>query len=230
MAAVLREEKKLREREEQEKKRLKDLEENLRDSTEFDNWKNEQKEKEKIERMEHMQRKKIEMELSRESAMKAYNEKVHENKKTVLEMKVIAEEKLIEKQVIVNEVWEQKHKLIEGVLETRDNAAKEKVKVLEKNKKIHDENKKELEIIFDKKKEEDEIERKKRVELIRQIHELESQPKIRTKGYDPTETAGLGLLEEMSLVELREKLDTMKRQREQEREMKRQDNLQKRDN
>lgn len=31
-----------------------------------------------------MQRKKIEMELSRESAIKAYNEKVTENKKTVI--------------------------------------------------------------------------------------------------------------------------------------------------
>lgn len=39
VAAILREDKKLKELEEAEKKKLHDLEWNLRDSTEFENWK-----------------------------------------------------------------------------------------------------------------------------------------------------------------------------------------------
>ncbi len=51
------------------------------------------------------------------------------------------------------------------------------------------------------------MERKKREELIRQIRELERIPIVRTKGFDPTETSGVGLLEEMSIAELRERLE-----------------------
>ena len=42
-----------------------------------------------------------------------------------------------------------------------------------------------------KKKEEDEVEHKKKEELIRKIREIQKQPKERTKGYDPTETSFL---------------------------------------
>lgn len=45
MAAILREEKNLLAEEEKERKRLHDLEWNLRDSSEFENWKIEQKHK-----------------------------------------------------------------------------------------------------------------------------------------------------------------------------------------
>lgn len=44
---------------------------------------------------------------------------------------------------------------------------------------------------------------------------------MRTKGFDPTETAGYGLLEEMSIAELRERIEFNKRKIEQDTEMKR---------
>lgn len=66
----------------------------------------------------------------------------------------------------------------------------------------------------------------KRQELIRQIRELEKIPIVRTKGFDPTEAGGHGLLEEMSIAELRERIEFNRRQVEQETEKKRQDNLQ----
>ena len=50
-----------------------------------------------------------------------------------------------------------------------------------------------------------------RVELIRQIRELEKIPIQRTKGFDPTEAGGHGLMEEMSIAELRERLEFNKR-------------------
>lgn len=61
-----------------------------------------------------------------------------------------------------------------------------------------------------KKQDEEAIEHAKKVELIRQIRELEKIPIQRTKGFDPTETSGLGLMEEMSIAELRERLEFQK--------------------
>lgn len=76
-----------------------------------------------------------------------------------------------------------------------------------------------------RKKEEDAIEQQKREELIRQIRELEKIPIVRTKGFDPTETGGHGILEEMSIAELRERIEFNKREREIETNMKREENL-----
>jgi hypothetical protein len=45
---------------------------------------------------------------------------------------------------------------------------------------------------------------------------------VRTKGFDPTEAGDHGLLEEMSIAELRERLEFQRRQNEQDLEMKRQ--------
>jgi hypothetical protein len=62
-----------------------------------------------------------------------------------------------------------------------------------------------------------------------QIRELEKIPIVRTKGFDPTEAGGYGLLEEMSIAELRERLEYNKRQEEQNVELKRQTNLTRKD-
>ena len=72
VAAILREQKKLKQKIDEQQKRMKDLQMNMRDETEHQNWKKEMKEKDKYEEMELQMRRKIEMELAREAAMKAY--------------------------------------------------------------------------------------------------------------------------------------------------------------
>jgi hypothetical protein len=57
-----------------------------------------------------------------------------------------------------------------------------------------------------RKHDEEELERGKKQELIRQIRELEKIPIVRTRGYDPTESGAHGLLQEMSMFELRERV------------------------
>lgn len=70
-AAVKAEALAIKKEEEAEAKRLKDLEWNQRDETEFVTWKKEMDEREEILRLDYIQRKKIEMELSREEAILA---------------------------------------------------------------------------------------------------------------------------------------------------------------
>ena len=97
------------------------------------------------------------------------------------------------------------------------------------NRELRNQISKEIAEALKRKKDEEEFEHRRKQELIRQIRELEKIPIVRTKGFDPTETGGYGLLEEMSIAELRERIEFNKRQLEQETEQKRQENLAKKD-
>lgn len=97
------------------------------------------------------------------------------------------------------------------------------------NRELRDQINKEISDALKRKRDEEEFEHQRKQELIRQIRELEKIPIVRTKGFDPTEAGGHGLLEEMSIAELRERIEYNKRQVEQETEKKRQDNLARKD-
>ena len=87
----------------------------------------------------------------------------------------------------------------------------------------------ELQEALKKRQDEEAADLAKKAELIRQIRELEKIPIQRTRGFDPTEAGGHGLMEEMSIAELRERLEFQKRQQEQEVEFKRESNLTKKE-
>ena len=133
--------------------------------------------------------------------------------------------KFAEKDEKMKEDWQKKKETVETVISQKDNASREMEKLKEDKRKIRDEVNKDLSEALQRRKEEDEIEQRKKEELIRQIRELERVPIVRTKGFDPTETAGFGLLDEMSIAELRERLEFNKMHREQEVTAKREDNL-----
>ena len=97
------------------------------------------------------------------------------------------------------------------------------------NRETRDVMNKEITDALQRKKEEEMALHAKRQELIRQIRELEKIPIIRTKGFDPTEAGGHGLLEEMSIAELRERIEFNKRMIEQDTERRRQENLNRKD-
>lgn len=228
-AAVKREALALKKAQEEEEKRLRDLEYNQRDDTEFTTWKREMDERDEILRFDQIQRKKIEMELARENAIMAQEQKAHENKVQAKRMKESANERLEEREKNNQELFAKKIDIVEKVHAHRDKASEAVETMKEENRALRDQINREITEALQRKKDEEAAEHKRKQELIRQIRELEKIPIVRTKGFDPTEAGGHGLLEEMSIAELRERIEHNKRKLEQETEAKRQANLAKKD-
>ena len=88
---------------------------------------------------------------------------------------------------------------------------KNKLKFINDNQELYTNRKKELDELNLIMLEEKKIYNQRRDDLIRQIREFEKLPIKREKRFDPTETPGYDFLEEMSLVELKERLALQKR-------------------
>ena len=112
----------------------------------------------------------------------------------------------------IQEILEQKKEVIAQVQANKDAAAEQVVLKMQENKAVRDEVHRDLQEALKKRQDEEAAELAKKAELIRQIRELEKIPIQRTKGFDPTEAGGHGLMEEMSIAELRERLEFNKRQ------------------
>ncbi len=134
-----------------------------------------------------------------------------------------------ERETNLQVVMAQKKDVIDQVHSNKEAAAEQVALKMQENKNIRDEVHKELQEGLKKRQDEQAAELAKKTELIRQIRELEKIPIQRTKGFDPTEAGGHGLMEEMSIAELRERLEFQKRQQEQEVEFKRESNLTKKE-
>eukprot|EP00826_Nyctotherus_ovalis_P052761 TRINITY_DN6756_c0_g1_i14.p1 TRINITY_DN6756_c0_g1~~TRINITY_DN6756_c0_g1_i14.p1 ORF type:complete len:555 (+),score=156.75 TRINITY_DN6756_c0_g1_i14:399-2063(+) len=228
-AAILREDYLLQKRNAEEEKRLKSYEVDLHNSGEFDQWQKEMKERDAIQQVEQMQKRKLEMQMAREEAIASCKKKLKENQMLVQKMKVESEIGAKERQAKIQEEMNRKQELRDVILEGKDNAAVEKEKILLKNQQIREEVEREIEEALKRKKEEELIEQQRRNEMIKKIRELESKPIERKTEYDPTETGGIGLLEEMSLAELRIRLESLKKQRIEEEERNRQENMKKKE-
>ena len=74
-AAIIREEVLVQKQIDEEKRIMKELEVNMRDSSEFKKWQKRERKKDEINRLTHIHKKKVEMELAREAGIKAVEEK-----------------------------------------------------------------------------------------------------------------------------------------------------------
>lgn len=124
-------------------------------------------EKADIEKMEHVQKKKIEMEMAREEAMEAQKRKEKENRLVVAKIKEEKGIKFIELEEQNKEDFVKKKEVVEAVLSQKDNALKEMEKVKEDNRKIRDEVNRELTEALQRRKDEEDVELRKKEELIR---------------------------------------------------------------
>ena len=139
--------------------------------------------------------------------------KIEAHKREEIREKNLIEAKA-EREVIVNQVKDQRHITGEAVQAMKD-----------ENRDLRNKIAKEIKDSLKRKADEEAAEMARKQELIRQVRELEKIPIVRTKGFDPTEAGGHGLLEEMSIAELHERIEFNRRKIEQDVEKKRQDNL-----
>ena len=228
-AAILKEEYMIDKKNKEEEEELNKYLIEKKDRKEFDKWVNDMKIRDEIENIEKIDRRKIELMLNREISSNYYNLKKNRNNKDYMELKEIEkinnkqkkeekEEDLKNKKNIVFKIKNEeenalmkKKKIIEEIKKEKKNALMKKIKLIQENKNIYKKRKKEYNELYLLYSEEDKIIKEKRDNMVNQIRTLEKIPKKRETGFDPTETPGYGILNEMSLAELRERLTLQKK-------------------
>ena len=210
-AAIIREEFLIDKKNKEEEAALNKILVEKKDSKEFERWQSEMKIKDDIIKMQEIEKRKLELELNREVASTYMQRRIQKNqlkaaehkKQEIINMKKKAEEKA--------EDIRQKKEVIKEIQKEQENVVKQKIQKKKENQELYKNRKKEFNELNLISQEEKKIYLQRRDDLIRQIRELEKLPIKRTTGFDPTETPGYGLLEEMSLVELRERLALQKK-------------------
>lgn len=209
-AAILREGALYHRREAEEIRRLENLEAGAKDKSEFEKWQSEMKRKDMEAELADIEKRRLEGKLSHEEAILARQNIIEENRRRVAEVKEetqqmmerYLEEKFQEEQ--------QMRQLVEDTMKGHKNAKEAQKKLQEYKQKIVQEVAEESQELMRRAIEEAEIEMRRRMELIHQIRAMEAVPVIRQKFVDLTSSAGHGLLSEMSVAELKERLALLK--------------------
>lgn len=108
--------------------------------------------------------------------------------------------------------------MIEEVIDGRDNAKLAQQKLRQYKTDFAKQYKEDVKQLMKQTLDEAEADMRQRIELIQQIRAIESIPMTRSKPVDLTSTAGHSLHDEMSIIELRQRLEHLKLDREKERE------------
>ncbi|KAL5022107.1 hypothetical protein ScPMuIL_001262 [Solemya velum] len=224
-AAILREGRLYQKREAEEIRKWESLEAGAKDKSEFMQWQTGMRQRDLDAKLAEIERRRLEGKLSHEEAILSRQNLIHDNKLKVQEMKEETEK-------MMKEYLEQKFRqeqeirqLVENTMQGHKNTKNAKKKLQEYKQSIVQAVNEESRDLMQKALEEAEADLRRKMELIHQIRALEAVPLIRQKFVDFTKTSGAGLLSEMSIAELRERLSLMKTAQKEEEELKRDDIL-----
>eukprot|EP01028_Stygiella_incarcerata_P012856 TRINITY_DN80538_c0_g1_i1.p1 TRINITY_DN80538_c0_g1~~TRINITY_DN80538_c0_g1_i1.p1 ORF type:complete len:818 (-),score=331.30 TRINITY_DN80538_c0_g1_i1:62-2515(-) len=211
-AAILREDALYKKKQEEDAALLQRYEEELHDASAFYEWQEHMRVQDEAERQASIELRKMEIELAdleaREAKERSVQQRIREakRKRALLEKEIerLRHEREEELSALAAAVQLRKKELAECVEESKQKLLEEKQREADAIRLERKEN----EIAIS---EAMEMERQRKEDLIRQIRAMERVPGVKPQNlFDPSKTAGHGLLEEMSLLELYERLASMK--------------------
>lgn len=214
-AAILREDAVYRKKQQEEAEMLKRYETELKDPAEFQAWQAGMLAKDAANRAASVERRRLEMQASQEAAIRARQAQVEANlelgRQAKEEGRRIEEALKREREegVKANQVKRQEVLVAKAAVPVvLEKLAQEKRLAAEEERRRQEADAKALAEVAAK-------EMSEKRDLILQLRALDKAPKERVKEFDPTQTPDHGLLDQMSLVELRERL-RVARQRQRE--------------
>ncbi len=215
-ATILREERHFKAKENEVISKLEQLQAGAKDSSEFLQWQKDMRQKDFEQELADIERRRLEGLLSHEEAIIARKRAAEINREKAAIMKDEAARRMRQFVAMKLKETEETKKLVEQVIMGHKNAKHAVKKIQDFKQKLAQQLSEENKELLRKAFEEAEQEMQQKQEIIRQIRALESVPRPRTKAFDPTEIAGYGFFGEMSLTELRERLNLAKINKEKE--------------
>lgn len=210
-AAILREDALYKKKQLKEAQLIRNYESELRDPMEFYRWQNSMLQQDEDKYKAEVEARRLEMVQAQYEAIEAAHRARLANGEVASQMKATAKE--MEAQRLAEEAQLQEN-YYQGMVEIKRNR---ELAPREAEEKVKDENKKQREELNaflaaerERKAAEDVLEQAQREELIRQIRALDRVHREHVVVFDPTESPQHGLLEQLSLAELKERLQVRK--------------------
>eukprot|EP00899_Mesostigma_viride_P018959 jgi/Mesvir1/27064/Mv20756-RA.1 len=212
-AAILREDAVYRKRMEEQARLIKAYETELRDSSTFESWREEMQAMDSERRAAEIERRRQEMADAQQAAIDARRNKVAENQETAAELKDEMRELMARRQAELAVLEEINRAKKEQIVEERKGVKVAQERLVSEKRQKAEELQQEKAELSRRLAEERAAEQARREDLIRQLRAIDAVPKEKVAIFDPTAASGVGLLEEMSIAELRERLALAKERR-----------------
>jgi len=221
-AAIMREDNLYRKKQEAEAAKLRNYEAELRDASEFDEWQAKMKRRDGDAETEKLERLRMETMLTDEAAKEAKLRVLNEARAAANATKMESNEGLVHQIKESQQVRAAQRALVQDVHSQRERPALAMEEVRMANRAnaelMREAQERHAEAIAEERR----AEEIRRADLIRQIRALELVPKKRVVALDPTYVPNnVGVLEQMSLAELRERLVIVEDERKAEEEKRR---------